>query len=258
MIYYRYKSESEIVIYPLVCFHLGVPQADLTFIKEHIERILDDPNGVAVYMGDAGECNIRESKGDVYSQTIPPGKQMDEAEELLSPLGDKLLWGIRGNHGNRIYKATGVDWDAELCRRLGIFYSGAACFMRLQANRSHYDLYFHHGASSSINLGGKVNASLKFNHTVQADAVFTAHTHTLAESPIETIAYIPMTKQLINWRYKHNYICGCGYDSRSGYAEDKGYAPILPGYLGVTFYGERDSPGGAVKKQRCELYRARV
>jgi len=49
-----------------------VEASDENFIKETIRRIQDDPYARWIYLGDGGECNIKASKGDLYSQTMNP------------------------------------------------------------------------------------------------------------------------------------------------------------------------------------------
>lgn len=268
------KAGDSVRIYPLVCMHLGAKQSAIPFIKEHIQRIADDPDGYAVYMGDAGECNLKNSKGDVYSQTLSPEEQLDAAVELMAPIKDKLLFGISGNHGRRILKATGLDWDGVLCYKLGIPYLGLAGWLRitmvgpkgfmdvLEAKQRSisYDCYFHHGSASAITTGGKVNAAKKFDSQVDADAIFTAHTHVCMALPPETIAGLATRRDVVIWKEKYPYICGCGYDSRvPGYALEKGYPPILPAYLSVEFFNNYDKGKvPSTKRQSCTIYRMKV
>lgn len=261
MRYFRHKVEApEATIYPIVCMHVGAKQCDENFIKEHVERIAEDPNGRAVYMGDAGECNIRNSKGSIFEQTLTPGEQQVHAAELLEPIKNKLLFGISGNHGRRIDIETGLSWDETFCFRLGIPYLELAAFMRLDVGERtvSYDLYFHHGAGGSINMGGKVNKARKFEEIVEADAVFTAHTHICCEIPPTPRATIePRANEGIVWKETHSYICGCAYDSRTGYAEERGYSPILPAYLGVTFNG-KDKRKNKKKQRKRQAFRENV
>lgn len=267
MRYFRHIVEApEATIYPIVCMHIGAPQSDEEFIKEHIARIASDKTGFAVYMGDAGECITKQSKGNIYHQTMSPGEQQVKAKELLDPIVDQLLFGISGNHGRRIDSETGISWDETFCLRLGIPYLGASCFMRLDvgSDKKHmvpYDLFFHHGATSPVSTGGKVARAKKFEELVEADAVFTAHSHICCEIPPTHRARLePRSPQGIYWRDIFNYICGCAYDSRSGYAEEKGYSPILPAYLGVAFNGKDKRVLGTTsntnKRQRCTIWRA--
>lgn len=235
--------------------HIGAPQADEAFIAEHVERIAADPTGRWVYLGDGGECVTKASKGELYAQRLSPDDQITRIAELLKPIRGKGLFGVAGNHDRRIVKLSGIDWTNALCVRLGIPYLGNAAFMRLSMQpydhetphkriTRAFDLFWHHGVDSSSLLGGKANAARKLEQLVQADAIFSAHSHICAELPPSYVAYLDRREPTIGYRAVRNYICGCAYDSRvPGYAEEKGYAPILPAYLGVTIYLAKKGTG---------------
>jgi hypothetical protein len=251
----RRTKESAIRIYPLVCMHVGAPQCDEKFIKEHIYRAKHDPNGYVVYMGDGGECVTKLSKGDIYTQTMSPQEQHDTCVEWMKPIQSKLLFGIRGNHGHRIYKETGLDFDKNLCHRLGTPYMGVNCMINLIVNRSSYDLYFNHGVDSGVAQQTKVTRAEHFGKFIDADAIFTAHSHACIE--IQPLALYQADNEncRVNTKMRHSYICGSGYDSRTGYADEKGYPPMLPSYLNVEFDG-RIVGGKACYSQRCTMYHA--
>ena len=246
-------KEPRITIYPIVCFHLGAQQCDYKFIQEHIRRIKADPGARVVYMGDGGECVTKNSKGDVFAQLCSPQRQQDLLRELLGPIKDKLLFGIRGNHGHRVYKETGLDFDKTLCIGLGIPYLGAAAFANLVVNRSSYDLYFHHGTDSGVSAQSKVNAAEKFATYVDADAIFTAHSHYAAELMPAPILSLDNGAMKVRTKMRKQYVCGSAYDSRTGYALEKGYKPLLPAQVGVTFDG-RIIEGVAQKTQNYQRW----
>jgi len=251
----RKLRESCIRIYPIVCMHVGAAQCDAKFIREHLYRAKHDENARLVYMGDGGECVTKLSKGDVYAQLCSPQEQHDILVDWLEPVKEKLLFGIRGNHGHRIYKETGLDFDKNLCHRLGVPYLGASCFANLNINRSSYDCFFHHGADSGIPLQTKVAKAEQFGKFVDADAIFTAHSHVAIELPPLMLLQADNANSDIRTKQRHQYICGSGYDSRSGYAEDKAYSPILPSYPVIQFDG-RIVEGKAQYSQRCAIFRS--
>lgn len=250
-------KEPVIRLYPIVCMHVGAAQCDEDFIKGYIKRCSKDPNGRMIYMGDGGECVTKQSKGDVYAQTLSPQQQHDVVVEWLAPIAKegKLLFGIRGNHGHRIYKETGLDFDANLCHRLGVPYLGVSTFANLQVNRSSYDLYFHHGSDSGTPLSTKISKHEKFGSFVDADALFTAHSHIAVDLPPLALQSADNYQCRISTKLRHGYICGSGYDSRSGYAEEKAYSPILPSYLIVEFDGSIVE-GHARYRQSSEVIRS--
>jgi hypothetical protein len=241
--------------------HMGAPQSDEGFLREHVQRIAEDPNGRWAYLGDGGECALKESKGDVYKQKYSPGDQLNKAAEILEPIRGKGLFGITGNHDRRVYKATGLDWAEELCLRLGIPYLGAAALARISirpAEGRHdvleYDTFWHHGKDSSSVTPGKIGAAQALNSLAEVDAVFSAHSHICLDLPPEYVAFIPPRTTEVQYKKLYNFICGCAYDSRvPGYAEDKAYKPIIPAYLGVDFYGDTSHEGTANDRKKIEL-----
>jgi hypothetical protein len=248
-------KESVIRLYPLVCMHLGAQQCDYKFITEHIERLRKDPNGFGVYLGDGGECVTKLSKGGIYEQILNPQEQHDVLVDMMNPVKHKLLFGIRGNHGHRIFKETGLSFDKNLCHRLNIPYLGVSAFCNLIVNRSSYDLFFHHGSASGTGLQSKVSSAEKFGRFIDADAMFTAHSHICAEEPPLALFALNNSTKTITTKMRHQYICGCGYDSRTGYAEESAYPPILPAYLTVQFDG-RIIEGTAQHSQTSEVFRS--
>lgn len=232
------RTESVVRLYPLPCLHVGAAQSDAIFIRQHIKRIQEDPAALWVYLGDGGECVTKLSKGSIYEQLYSPQDQLEIITELLDPIRDKGWFGIRGNHGHRIYKETGISFDSALCVKLGIPYMEAQTWAHLRVNRSDYDLYFHHGIDSGITAQAKLNSAEKFTKYIDVDAFFTAHSHVGLELPPATLLYLSNAKMKVETKLRCQYICGSGYDSRTGYAADQGYPPLLPQFIVVEFSGK--------------------
>ena len=252
---YIHRHHKAATLYPLVCFHVGSYQCDMRFITQHLARIKDDPSAVWVYMGDGGECVTKLSKGDVYGQVLPPQQQMECLIDLLSPIAGKGWFGIQGNHGHRIYKETGLDFDQNLMTALRLPYLGTAAMANLVVGRSSYDLYFHHGIDSGTSIRAKVSKAEEFARFVDADAIFTAHSHVAMQIPLPPLLSADNVQQQVRTKMRTGYICGCAYDSRTGYAEDKGYPPLTPALLSVKFDG-RVIRGRAQLGQECVVYRS--
>jgi len=245
MKYFRYNTAvAQVNLYPLVCWHIGAPQSDSGFIEAMIARVADDPWARWIYMGDGGECVTKQSKGDIYTQTMSPGQQQNKLVELLTPIKAKGLFGVKGNHGSRIYKETGLDFDETMLAKLGLPYLGTAAFwqLRLRDGDEHpatFSIYTHHGIDSGVTTAAKVTKAQAFDRTYIADAILTAHSHIALDLPPRYYATHADSRTQnsdpIRWNATHEYICGCAYDSRTGYAEDKGYPPLLPAHLVIKF-----------------------
>ena len=258
MRYFKHETKaSKVNLYPIVCWHRGAVESDTDFIEGIVKRIEQDPNGLWVYLGDGGECVTKQSKGDIYKQTMSPGDQINDVVRLLGPVRGRGLFGIRGNHGSRIYKETGLDFDETLCTKLGIPYLGTSAFwhLKLRAGSEHpaiFSIFAHHGVDSGVGIGTKVNKGQAFDRTIVSDAILTAHSHIAVDLPPRYYATLAdRGVGGVKWNETREYICGSAYDSRTGYAEDKGYSPLLPSHLMITF--ETDANGQ--KKQRSEMIR---
>lgn len=233
--YIRLHFENDLIIYPLVCMHVGAPQCDYQFLREHVQRIADDPHARWVYMGDGGECVTKHSKGSIYEQLLSPQAQLEVVTDLLRPIQGKGLFGIRGNHGHRVYKETGLSFDNSLCHWLGVPYLGVAAMAYMEVGDVNYSAYFHHGIESGISLRSKIASAENMAKFVNADAIFTAHSHVAMELTPAPLLEVDSRNKKLRTKLRHQYICGCAYDSRTGYAEEKGYPPLTPSYVSVRF-----------------------
>lgn len=258
--YFKYETKkSSLNVYPLVCWHRGAEQSDTGFIESIVSRVEADPNAVWLYLGDGGECVTKSSKGDIYRQKMSPTEQQDDVVRLLRPISGRGLFGVRGNHGNRIYKDAGLDWDQTLCSKLGIPYFGTAAFwhLKLRSESEHpgiFSIYTHHGVDSGVAISTKVSKGQAFDRTFIADAILTAHSHISLDLPPRYYSFLaPRGHNPINWAETREYICGSAYDSRTGYAEDKGYPPLLPSHIKIEFsvdtQGKKKQTSTVIRKE---------
>lgn len=249
MKYFRVElPEDRVHLYPIVCWHIGAKQSSEKFINHMIEKIKADPFARVIYMGDGGECVTKMSKGNIYEQTMSPGDQLRRFVEIADPIRDKILFGIRGNHGNRIDKETGVGWDELLCARMGVPYLGVSALGDLvlshtKTAKKTCSLYVHHGTSGAISPGGKLNATFKPVAVADADIALTAHHHAAGCWSPAHFAYTDPRNSRIRYRTMRVFACGSAYDSRSGYAEEKQYPAILPEHIMVEVRS-KDTPTG--------------
>jgi hypothetical protein len=206
-------------------------------------------------MGDGGECVTKFSKGSVFEQTLSPQAQQDYLRYLLEPIKEKGLFGIRGNHGNRIDKETGLGFDKTLLTSLGLPYLGISALVNLVVVRSSYDIYTHHGVDSAVSLQGKVNAAQKHNF-ILADARITGHSHAAMDLQPMVYRVANNHERRIDTLQCAQIIAGAAYDSTvEGYAEEKAYGPMLPGRVVSTLSGELAN-GYAVKRIVSKVVRS--
>lgn len=245
---------NSIKLYPFVCWHIGAEQSDQEFIDEMIAKVADDPDARWIYLGDGGECVTRSSKGDIFEQTMSIQDQMETLVELLDPIADKGLFGVNGNHGNRVYRETGMSFDRTLCTIMRLPYCGTSVLANIRVHDTSYDVFARHGLTSGRTLGNKVARAAEASRPVFSDIVLTAHSHIAGEVEPNTIAYADNRAGEVKYRSQRQYICGSAYDSRSGYADSKGYNPIIPAHVCLEMFGtKRKKSTGQRDGQRIDF-----
>lgn len=253
-----FKVDRFFTLYPIGDLHYGSKQCDIEFVKNHIQRIKDDTNGFAVLMGDLTENNIVGSAGNVYEQIKSPHSQLNEVVSLLSPIQDKLLFGVESNHSSRTRRAVGLSIDHLVCDALKIPY-GISVFAYFTARSNKrgsaygYKCFFHHGATSGISKGSKVNAGSKLVEIASsAEAIFYGHTHLTSRIPskFKDIVVSGDKKYLVD-RLRFIYNTGSALTWDESYAEEKGYPPAAEEFISVDFYCPTSGTG-----RRQQVYRS--
>jgi len=231
---FKFKT-PKVNIYPFTDWHVGSKQCDFQFIEHMVNRVKNDPIGYWLYLGDGGECVTKSSKGRVHEQVYDPGTQLKIIYNVLKPVMTKGLFGIRGNHGDRIDKDTGVEWDEVLCRTLNLPYAGVSAMVSLRlegANnrRTTTSLYAHHGVSVATTHTGKIKAATKPVAFILADIILTGHSHGCGEVWPPNV-YATLKNGRVKWISSRVFACGSAYDGRTGYAEEKLYSPITASHV---------------------------
>lgn len=176
-----------IKIVPMGDLHIGSAKCDYARIKQTIADVADEPNAYVVLLGDIINNSTKTSVGDVYSEPMSPMRQMEIAIDLFTPIKDKILAVVSGNHERRSYKGDGVDLMAFFAKCLDIEdrydYIGALAFIQYgkcpkNSNPNVVSLYVTHGDGQGGKLtGSKANGLEKRGNIIDADIIVTGHTH---------------------------------------------------------------------------------
>lgn len=179
----------QVKIIPFSDLHIGSAKCNLTLIKEQVKKVKDDPNTYAIIVGDLINNSTKTSVGDVYSEPIPPMKQIEMAVDIFEPIKDKILAITAGNHERRSYKTDGVDLVAFFALELGLQkcydYVAPMLFLSVGGATKHhsgaktcYSIYITHGdGSNGRTIGGKANSLGKRGGVCCSDIIITGHTH---------------------------------------------------------------------------------
>ena len=236
--YAKTFNKSKFTLYPLGDFHFGSRQCNVEFIKQVVNEIKDNPNAYWTGMGDFMENAIIGSKSDVYMQTLPPKEQMEFIVDLLTPIKDKGLFLIGGNHEQRTHRLVGLIPEQYIGLQLGVPYKGFSCIANFQLKSktpNTFMCYFHHNYGGGYTKGGKVNRAEGLRRIVPtADAIFSGHFHITSRIP--TVWYDAGRTQVIK-HTGYDYITGSALKWDSSYAEEKAKPSAACEFISVEFIG---------------------
>jgi len=237
--HYEKMDAKQFTLYPIGDFHLGSAQCNEDFVKQVIEEIKDNPLAKWVGMGDMMENAVVGSKSDVYTQIIPPREQMEYIVDLLTPIKDKGLFLIAGNHEQRTMRMVGLIPEQFIALQLGLPYKGFSCLAVFQLMKSKtpqsFSCFFHHNYGGGYTPGGKVNKAQqprKICPTV--DATFSGHFHITSRMPMTW--YSPARTCIIK-HVGYDYVTGSALEWNNSYAEEKCKPPAVTEFIKVTFIG---------------------
>lgn len=223
---------DKLTIIPIADVHIGDKLANLKLLKEVLERIKNEPNTYTIINGDLCNMALKNSKSNVYADTLSPMEQVLTATELLEDIKSKILVISTGNHEDRTKKETDIDVTRLIAKQLGIEdrYADAWWYLYLTFGKDikgraiTYGITGIHGYGGGRKSGSKINRLEDMSQVVLADLYVMSHTH----KPISTKSciYVPyyqskaLSKQEMHYLMTNSFL-----ESDNGYAEKMGFAP---------------------------------
>ena len=241
-------EENNLRLYVLSDMHLGSSEADVPTLKRIIEHIKQDPNMRVILLGDILDTALKNSKTDIYSETMSIADAQKLAIELLTPIKDKIIGMTPGNHENRVWREVGIDLSLWIAEKLGLqdVYRNNGIALSLKfgkdSNKNPFTLniFGQHGAyGGGRKLGAAMNALEDLDGIVaNADIFVRAHTH----QPITGSRKVYLFNEYGNLEEKVKYYFNApSVLNYGGYAYEKGYKPTddSPCYLNIRAYSKR-------------------
>ena len=226
------KIVKDITILPIADVHIGDKLSNLKLLKEALLRIKEDPNTYTIINGDLCNMALKNSKSDVYTDSLSPMDQVLKVVDLLESIKEKILVISTGNHEDRTQKETNIDVTRLIAKQLGIEerYANGWWYLYLtfgkdtKGRATTYGITGLHGYGGGRKSGAKINRLEDMSQTVIADLYLMSHTH----KPISTknCIYIPyyqskaLSKQEMYYLMTNSFL-----ESDGGYAEKMGFAP---------------------------------
>jgi len=184
---YDFSGLGRLVVYPLADVHLGSEDADIDAFSALLKQIANEPESRIVLAGDLIDNGTKSSVTGPYRQTMRPAEQKREMSKLLSPVRDKILCILPGNHCGRSSKETDDCPAYDIASKLDLedAYRENAAFIRVLVGKdtSHQRPYRYfigvlHGSGGGMYAGSTVNKVDNYMQAIEGlDVFITAHAH---------------------------------------------------------------------------------
>jgi len=253
-----YSSRSDVIrIVPLTDIHLGNQACDEKLLRHWVKDIAESENTYWVGLGDYCEFISRKdwrTDEEAYASWLW-GKhdvilpQQERLLDILSPIADKCLALLKGNHEMDTYRRENRDVYAPFCENMSKAVTdpkrrqlmlGFAGFLRLKFQRMNstgtqssswtQDWFLTHGYWAGRLYGnGALNLGRVWGYTV-ADMVLAGHDH--KKRAIQVSRFRPLNSGKVE--KQTGFLCSCcSFLDGAKYAEEHGYPPLPVGPLEI-------------------------
>lgn len=196
------KKYKELTIVPLGDVHYGSKEFNSVRWHKAVKRIQDDPNCYCVLLGDMIDNGLKNSLTNVYEQTATPREQKEWITAELTPIKDKILAAVGGNHERRSVRETSFDVMFDIMVRLGIEdrYRQGIAFLSVSFSnfkktgekkaRTYYHFAITHGAGGGQSPTSIGNRLLNFGLSLNGvDCLIVGHTHKPLTFPASRLVF---------------------------------------------------------------------
>jgi len=186
---YEYDNR-QFSLYPLGDIHFGTIHCDIPLLEKTIKEIKENPQAYWVGMGDFSEVIglsdprfIAEEIDPKFYESLGvlPIAETCLAAEMLSPIADKCLGVIEGNHEFEYRRRHYIDLTQMLAEKLKVPYLDNPSMMRLLFTRDHHltrlVVYIDHAGGGGRKNGGKLNGIEDRTVDYEADIYLRGHVH---------------------------------------------------------------------------------
>jgi len=252
-----YGHRGAIHLYTIGDEHIGTRMFAESKLIDKITQIKRDPIAYWIGMGDKAEFitphDPRWDVGVIAEWVDQDNIAEDQSErycDLYTPIIDKCVGLLGGNHEDAIRTHSHVDVQKNICKKLGVPNLGYSCWVRFRfkqrgGNAIHiYDGVFTHGSGWAITKGAKMNRLERFMDAFNARLYGHAHVHDII---LETgKAYLDLDANgHIKQRVKVGATTGCWFKTyeqgiKASYGEKRGYPPTEIGCPMFTIFPDKD------------------
>jgi len=186
------NRSQEFLLFPLGDIHAGSIDCAENAIKQKVEEIRTTRNALWLGMGDYVDSITKNDprfsmdglaswvrKSDIIES------QREWVVDLFTPIKDKCLGLLTGNHEENEHLRYQDDITRHICKDLGVPYASYSCFFVLDfhRNQSIHQVIVHawHGAGAAQTEGARLMRLMRLVNEVQAHIYLMGHLHAMTQ-----------------------------------------------------------------------------
>lgn len=241
----EYRRPDTFDLYALGDIHAGSVHCAEHDVSREVQKIKENRKALWIGMGDmADSITTNDKRWEAYG--LADWVRRDDIIEsqrkwlknLLSPIKDKCLGLLTGNHEETIHDRHQDALTKHLCADLDVPYLSYACFVDLVFHRTNtgskrlYQIFAWHGAGGARKDGGKLNRLMDLVNEFQADIYLMGHLHDIMIKSHQRIKCVngrvkevPLIAAMIGSWVKAYTQPKADRNIGISYAEKKGYTP---------------------------------
>ena len=184
-----HNFNNDIVIYPISDVHLGSLEHNSAEWHKFIDKVKSEPNSYIILAGDLMNNATKSSVSNVFDETLRPREQKERLVCFLSPIKNKIICAVSGNHERRSGKDADNDPMYDIMCKLDLehLYRQNIAFIKIQLGKRNtepnkgeaaYTFAVTHGTGGGIFTGASVNRNERFGYVIDnLDCLIVGHTH---------------------------------------------------------------------------------
>jgi predicted phosphodiesterase len=248
IITHHFPENRDILLFPISDVHLGASEHMEKEWADFCRQIEETPNAYIVLGGDLINNSTRTSVANVFEETMRPREQKKVIAEMLTPIRDRILCAVSGNHERRSGKDADDDPTYDIMCKLDIehLYRENMAFVKIRIGKRDgdgtknptYMLTVTHGAGGGILTGGAVNRNERFGYVVDGmDCLIVGHTHKPFVTQPSKIKIDPFNNKVDIKPFK--VVSSSSWLNYGGYAAQKMLLPSSHAPQTITLCGNR-------------------
>lgn len=185
---HKIPDNPDIILWLIGDTHIGAREFDENRLKRDIAEIAANDDARVVLLGDIINNATKSSISNVYEERFSPAESKSLAVVYLTPIRDKILAAVGGNHEMRSVKEVDDDPAYDIMCKLDIenLYRRNAAFVKIQMGdpkkdglrNPTYTLFVTHGSGGGSTVGASANKQQRVQTIYEGIDIFIqGHTH---------------------------------------------------------------------------------